>query len=136
MPVSLAALPRGHRFPPTTFTLAPDWVRDYVAAVDDTAIVSMGDGLVPPMALAALSIRALLERAALPAGAVHLGQELSFHRPVSVGERLAARAAVISRGERQGWVLMGVELAVDDVSGEVVMEGRATVTFPSDGSDP
>jgi len=61
---------------------------------------------------------------------------LSFHRPVSVGERLAARAAVISRGERQGWVLMGVELAVDDASGEVVMEGRATVTFPSGGSDP
>ena len=136
MPPRLDTLPKGHELPPSAFELSPEWVREYVAAVEDEAIGSLGADLVPPMAVAALAVRALLERAALPPGAVHIGQEIAFRRAARVGERLSASARVVSRGERQGWVLMGVELAVDDASGEVVMEGRATVTFPSDGSDP
>src|SRR3990172_3779874 len=133
MPVSLAALSKGHHFPSTAFTLPADWVRDYVVAVEDGAITSFGGGAVPPIALATLSIRALLERTALPPGTVHLGQELSFRRLVSTGEQLVARAQVMSRGERQGWVLTGIDLIVEDATGELVMEGRATLTFPANG---
>ena len=68
--------------------------------------------------------------AGLPEGAVHVAQELSFVRSVSPGEALTASARVLSRGERQGWVLMGVDLTVADDSGASVMNGRATLTFP------
>lgn len=131
MTTTLAALPKGHRFPPITFDLAREWVRDYAEAVEDGAIAALV-GRVPPMAVAALSIRALLQSAGLPSGAVHLGQELAFHAPVGIGEQLSAAAEITSRGERQGWVLMGVDLAVADASGRSVMNGRATVTFPLD----
>lgn len=134
MALTLAALPKGHRFPPITFDLSPAWVRQYTQAVEDGAIGRI-EGGVPPMAVAALSIRALLQSAGLPPGAVHLGQELSFHRALSSGERLSAAAEIASRGERQGWVLMGVDLAVTDASQRPVMSGRATVTFPLDGGE-
>ncbi len=129
MALSLADALRGHRFPATEFDLSPEWVQGYVAAVEDAAI-GAHEGLVPPMAVAALSIRALLENAMLPPGAVHLGQELAFLRKVRVGERLRADAEVISRGERQGWVLMAVGLVASAADGGQVMSGRATVTFP------
>ncbi len=129
MTTTLAALPKGHRFPPVAFDLSRRWVMDYVEAVEDAAIGAFADA-VPPMAVAALSIRALLQSADLPPGAVHLGQEMTFHRTVRVGESLAAAAEIVSRGERQGWVLMGVDLSVADASGEPVMTGRATLTFP------
>lgn len=135
MPSTLASLPKGHSFPPTTFHLLPEWVRGYSEAVEDSAITLLPGDFAPPMAVAALSIRALLENAALPPGAVHLGQELAFHRPVRAGERLLAGARVSSRGERQGWVLMGVDLSVEGEDGAPVMTGRATVTFPVDGDD-
>ncbi len=130
MTVTLEALPKGHQFPPTTFDLSPEWVAEYVASVEDEAISALG-ALVPPMAVAALSIRALLEGASLPAGAVHLAQELAFLRAVRIGERLSARAQITSRGERQGWVLMGVEHTVEDEARVAVMTGRATITFPT-----
>ena len=60
MPSTLAALPKGYEFPTTTFTLTPAWVDAYVEAVGDGAIKSVGPELVPPMAIAALSIRALI----------------------------------------------------------------------------
>src|SRR3990172_13168545 len=125
MPLTLDVLPRGHEIAPTTFDLSTAWVDEYIAAVEDDAVRALGEDLVPPMAIAALAIRALLESTALPPGAVHAGQELRFLRPVRAGERLSARARLASRGERPGWLLMIVGLAVDEGEGEQVMTGRA-----------
>jgi hypothetical protein len=133
MPQTLAELAKGHAFPATTFTLTEDWVRDYIEAVDDRAIKSAGE--VPPMALAALSIRSLLEQSGLPPGAIHVAQDLSFRRPASVGETLSAGAELTSRGERQGWVLMSIAMHVEDQTGASVVDGRATITFPLDGAN-
>ena len=131
MPPSLTTLEKGHRFAPATFELSEGWVSDYVAAVEDAAIAGVGD-YVTPMALAALSIRALLEQSPLPSGSIHAAQELAFARPAAIGESLSVRAEIVSRGQRRGWVLMGVGLSVEDLAGGVVMDGRATITFPVD----
>ena len=135
MPPRLDSLAKGHELPPSAFELSPEWVREYVAAVEDEAIGTLAPGLVPPMAVAALAVRALLERAALPPGAVHIGQEMTFRRAVRAGERLSASARIVSRGERQGWVLMGIDLSVEGEGGPV-MEGRATVTMPAAAEAP
>ena len=135
MPPRLDTLAKGHEFPPSAFELSPEWVRQYVAAVEDEAICLLGPDLVPPMAVAALAVRALLERAALPLGAVHIGQEIAFRRAARVGARLSASARVVSRGARQGWLLMGIELRVDGEGGPV-MEGRATLTMPVTEGSP
>lgn len=130
MPPRLDELPKGYEFPPLPFELTPEWVREYTAAVEDEAIGALGSDLVPPMAVAALALRALLEGAQLPPGTIHLGQELAFHRPVRVGEKLSASARVSSRGERQGWVLVGVDMTVEGEGGPV-MSGKALATTPS-----
>jgi hypothetical protein len=132
MPPRLDTLAKGHEFPATTFELSAEWVREYVAAVEDEAIGSLGADLVPPMAVVALAVRALLERASLPAGAVHIGQEIVYRRAARVGEKLSAAARILSRGERQGWLLMGIDLSVNGEGGPV-MEGRATLTMPAEG---
>lgn len=133
MTATLASLPKGYEFPPTTFTLSPEWVDAYVDAVGDAAITKLNPGTVPPMAIAALSIRALIEASPLPPGALHAGQELAFRRVVSVGEELSVGARVASRGERAGWVLISVDLDVS-AGGEQVMSGRGTLTFPMEAS--
>lgn len=135
MPPSLETLPKGHELPASAFDLSREWVDEYVASVEDGAIDGLGGDLVPPMAVLALAVRALLESAALPAGAVHLGQEVSFLRPIRIGERLSASARIVSRGERAGWVLIGIELSVAGEDGSSVMSGRATLTAPLDGGN-
>ena len=129
MQKSLASLEKGHQFEPATFTLSDDWVSEYSAAVGDKTTATIGQ-YAPAASLAALSIRALLERSELPPGSIHVGQELSFGRAARMGETLTVSAQIASRGERQGWVLMGVSLAVSDTNGSSVMDARATITFP------
>ena len=126
---TLAALEKGYEFPPASFDLSEEWVDAYVASVEDEAIVSLDGGVVPPMAVAALAIRALLEHASLPPGTLHAGQELAFTALVRRGETLTVVARIASRGERAGWALMGVELRVAR-GGVAVMSGRATISFP------
>ena len=132
---SLDTLPKDHRLPPSKFELSPEWVREYVAAVEDGAIGALDAGLVPPMAVAALALRTLLDGAKLPPGAIHLGQEISFLKPVSVGQSLAVSARIASRGEREGWILMSIDLNVEDEDRGPVMTARATLVMPasSDG---
>ena len=124
------SLDKGMELPPRTFQLSPTWVEEYTAAVEDRAIGRLGPGVVPPMAVAALTIRSLLEAVELPAGAVHAGQEAAFLREVSTGQRLRATARVASRGQRSGWVLVTIDQRVEDEGGHPVMNGRATVTAP------
>ncbi len=126
---TLAALEKGYDFPPVSFDLGDEWVDAYVASVEDEATGALDGAFVPPMAVAALAIRALLEHASLPPGTLHAGQELGFTAPVRRGEALTVAARIASRGERAGWALMGVELAVAR-GGEAVMTGRATISFP------
>ncbi len=134
MTVSLAALPKGHEFAETRFQLTPEWVSEYTAAVEDGAVGSVPDIPYPPMALAAFSVRALLDQASLPGGAIHVAQELNFALDAESSDVLIARARIASRGERQGWVLMSIELEIGDETGSPLMSGRATITFPAEGS--
>jgi acyl dehydratase len=129
MPATLAALPKGHEFAPAIFTLTRDWVDAYLEATADTTTRTLSPDAVPPMAVAALSIRALIEASPLPPGTLHAGQELAFKRSVRVGEELSVSARVVSRGERAGWVLMSLDLEAS-AAGAPVMTGRATITFP------
>ena len=128
MTVSLADVPKGHEFAETRFELTREWVAQYRAAVEDD---SSDPSDAPPLSLASLSIRALLDEAALPSGAIHVSQEMSFSLGRQSSDVVVAKVRVASRGERAGWVLMAIELEVEDETGIPMMKGRATITFPA-----
>jgi len=132
---SLADLPRGHEIPVAGFRLDADDTRRYLEAVEDrTGAYGEGpDGpaMVPPLAVAALALRAILAQVALPAGALHTGQEVDFRRPVPVGSLLRPRARVAQRSEMRGAVISVVEFDVaEEGSPDPAVVGRATVMMP------
>jgi acyl dehydratase len=132
---SLADLPRGHDIPVATFRLGADDTRRYLEAVEDRT-GAYGEGpdrptWVPPLAVAALALRAILEQVELPAGALHTGQEVEFRRPVPVGSLLRPRARVAQRSEMRGAVISVVEFDVAaEGSPDPAVVGRATVMMP------
>ena len=138
---SLADLPRGHEIPVADFRLHADDVSRYLAAVEDRAGI-YGEGpdgaaWVPPLAVAALALRAILEQVELPAGALHTGQEVEFRRPVPVGSLLRPRARVAQRSEMRGAVISVVEFDVaEEGSPDPAVVGRATVMMPPQEAPP
>ncbi|MFL5298498.1 MAG: MaoC family dehydratase [Phenylobacterium sp.] len=61
------------------------------------------------------------------AGAIYLGQTLSFHRPVRIGDVVVARVTVAAIDEQAARVVLRCEALVD---GDLIMDGDATVRVP------
>jgi acyl dehydratase len=131
---AIEALEKGHQFSATSFVLDEDAVARYVEAVEDEALPRLaqaeGKAWVPPMAVAALALRSLMEEMVLPAGAIHVSQELEFVRAVEAGERITCRAWLSHRSQRGGWWVLAVEMEGAGESGQPVLAGRSTVVVP------
>ena len=125
---------KGHQFPAAAFVLDEETVARYLEAVEDEALPRLaqaeGKAWVPPMAVAALALRSLMEEMVLPAGSIHASQELGFVRAVEAGERIACRAWLSHRSQRGGWWVLAVGMEGTDESGRAVLAGRLTVMVP------
>src|ERR1700751_443340 len=61
------------------------------------------------------------------AGAIYLGQTLSFYKPVRIGDVVVARVTVATIDEGAARVVLRCECLVE---GELIMDGDATVRVP------
>ncbi len=128
--LDLRDLSKGYEFPEAALDLSPEWAREYESAVEGQAMDRLGQDAVNPMGIAALAIGSLLQSVQLPAGAIHIGQELAFSQMVKAGQRLSTWARVVNRGERQGWLVVSIDLRVEDEQRNAALTGRATLTMP------
>jgi acyl dehydratase len=131
---AIEALEKGHQFSATSFVLDGVTVARYVEAVEDEALPRLAQAedkaWVPPMAVAALALRSLMEEMTLPAGSIHVSQELEFVRAMETGEQIACRAWLNHRSQRGGYWVLAVEMEGADESGRSVLAGRLTVMVP------
>jgi acyl dehydratase len=134
MPLDYSSLSHGDMVSEHSFDMDEALVSKYVEAVGDRTTPPAADGTprVPPMAIAAISLRSVIHELGIPGGTLHAGQELAHARPVVVGERLTCRATVSQNSTRGGWRFMVVQMDVSDSSGEAVMTGKSTIMLPLD----
>ena len=134
MAIDYSVLEPGQNISEQTYRLDADTVARYVAAVGDRS-ETFGDAdrrdLAPPMAVAALSLRGVVNDLAIPGGTLHAGQELQFNGPVQIGETLECRATLLQNSVRGEWRFMVVEQAVHDGGGRQVMTGKSTIMVPA-----
>jgi len=104
-------------------------VSKYVGAVGDATAQPGGPGeaKAPPMAVAALGLRGVLEDLGIPSGALHAGQELSFSGPVDVEASLRCRATVARNSVRRGSRFVDINISVRDEEDREVMSGTTTL---------
>ena len=67
-------------------------VRRYLDSVGDSLPTYSERGLAPPLAVAAYALGSLLEKLALPPGAIHSLQEIETLAPITFGQRLRGSA--------------------------------------------
>ena len=131
MTIDLFEIKLGDVLPEFAVRVGVDDVRAYLAATGESEGPSaqLWAETVPPVALGAFVLAALMEQMPPPFGTLHAGQEFDFHRPVAPGEELTARVTVDRRAERRGSLLtaLSIELRAGE---EVVAEGRTTLVNP------
>jgi acyl dehydratase len=128
----------GYEFPPGNYKLDASKVALFLKAVDDTSplyqdnrsALSLSKRLVPPMAVAALAMATLSNTISLPPGAIHVSQELSFVKTVSLDDNLTSYAR-LSRTQKRGKLhLITVDLNVRNQNQQTVLTGKTSFILP------
>ncbi len=110
-------------------------VSNYVEAVQDDSGPLLDDNgreLVPAMAVAALSMRGVVEDLRIPGGTLHVGQEFEFSGAVAVGDALDCVATLAQNSVRGDWRFLVVECLVSVKDNTEVMNGKSTIMIPAD----
>ena len=130
--IDYSKLETGQQLTEQHLTLDAKAVGDYVSAVSDASNPAAGDGtpLVPPMAIAALALSAVINTLQIPGGTIHASQELGFGASVSVGDTLECTATLAQNSVRRGWRFLVVNIEATSETGNIVMEGKSTIMLP------
>jgi hypothetical protein len=127
--VLLTELPAGHTFDPISFVINAEESGAYRDATGDSLPLYDQQGAVPPLAVAALALGALLQVVQLPDGTLHANESLQAQAPVPVGSTLLCQARLAQRSQRGGWVVSVLESDIS-LDGTTVVSTRATVFCP------
>ena len=130
--MDIRSLEPGHALLDEALVISGDDAAAYRDAVGDDAPLYDTDEVVPTLAVAAAVMGAAMRAVELPAGAIHMGQELTFLQPVKPGASLRCSAAVVQNSLRRGTRLLVLGLNAWLEGGPVpaaVLEGRATIAL-------
>lgn len=115
-----------------SYTLDDAAVALYVEAVgDESGLYDAGVGLTPPMAVAALGLRGIVEDLQIPGGTLHTSQELEFLAAVEVGAKLRCEANVLQNSVRGDRRFLVIGLTINDGEGRQVLAGKSTLVLPT-----
>ena len=130
MALLLTDLQAGHSFETIQFVIDRERTQAYLAATGDQLKLYSENAAVPPLAVAALALGALLEKVSLPPGTLHANESLRAYEAVPVGTRLQCGARLAQRSARGGWIVSVLESEIL-VEGRVAVSTRATVLSPA-----
>ena len=114
------------------WTLTEPSVREYLDAVGDDSGVYAGVGLVPPLALCAWALGAMLDKLSLPAGTIHSIQEMEAVAGVAVGDFIRGEAVPERARSRGGLRFTTVGYTLYNGLGDPVQRGKTTVLTPEE----
>ena len=123
-------LKAGQEFPPAAFQVDSATVADYLKAVEEDNVIYQNTGLVPPMALAALALKALINTISMPPGTIHVSQEFEFIAAANTQDTLTSQAKVSRVQERGKLHLMTVDISVVNQEQKPVLAGKTSFVLP------
>lgn len=126
------------KLPALSLTLEPDRIKDYIEAVEESSgyFTQCNPGeIAPPLACASLAIGALVNKMELPAGTIHLSQEITSSRPAKVGKTVLCHTSIIRDQVRRNLRIMTLKLEINDEAGNAVLEGKTTFVLPQQGKE-
>ena len=123
-------LKTGQEFPPAAFQVDSATVADYLKAVEEDNVIYQNTGLVPPMALAALALKALINTISMPPGTIHVSQEFEFIDAANTRDTLTSQARVSRVQERGKLHLMTVDISVVNQEQKPVLAGKTSFVLP------
>ena len=128
--IEYSRLETGYEFTPSFYQLDASVISNYLEAVEDTSYPYENNKVVPPMAIAASAMAVLSHSICLPAGTIHISQELEFRSEARIGDDLTGYARVNRKWSRGRFHFLDVELNVCNDNQKTVLTGKTSFILP------
>jgi acyl dehydratase len=123
----------GFEFPKQSYTFDASMAATYIEAVKESNDLYLKEGLVPPMEVTAYAMASLSRSIALPAGTIHVTQELDFMALVKVGDTITCSSKVSRKVDRSGMHIMTTDIEVINQNQVKVLAGKVGFILPEPG---
>ena len=125
-----ASMEPGYVISSARYTFSPKDVEAYLAATEDVGDLFGENGIVPPMAVAALPMGAISDSISFPDGAVHVSQQMEFCDEVMVGESVVCTSTLLKKHKRGPFNMLTLGIEVKNETETVVYYGKTSVLLP------
>jgi hypothetical protein len=106
------------------FTIDRAAVNSYVKSVEDRTGLYGREGFVPPLAVAAIAKKRLMESLHIPDGAIQSQAVFDFKGVVKSGEALHCSGVVSEHWKRNGVNYVAVDIRVTGMKGKCILKGK------------
>ena len=130
--VDYANIEPGYIISSASYTFSSADVEAYLAATEDEGELYRENGIVPPMATAALAMGAMSDSISFPDGAVHVSQQMEFCGAVKKGDSVVCTSKVLSRRKRGPFNMLVLGIEAKNKDDTVVYSGKTSVLLPSE----
>lgn len=135
MAIDYSSLVVGYVFSRRRYSVPRDTVNRYLEAVQDSSSRSSEDSpstnyLAPPMCVAALSLKGVVQDLQIPGGTLHISQDMRFTKPVPIDMSLTCTATLQQNSTRGDWRVIMVEMEVTDTMKDIVLKSRSSIMIP------
>ncbi len=126
----------GHKFGPYDVTIPKARAQAYALAIGGNESPAYSDTL-PPIMIIAAALTELIEELGLFSDGlqtVHAGQEVSWNRPVKVGEKVNALGQLTANSVRRGNHFATVQVSYSDLSDKEIGVSSTTIIVTGEDS--
>ena len=126
----------GHEFGPYDVTISSDTVNLYTKAIGGGESPDYGDSQAP-LILVAVALTKLIDELGLFSGGlqtIHAGQEVSWTRPVKIGEKIDARGKLYGNSVRGNNRFVTVKVSYNDETRTKVGSSSTTIIVNTEHS--
>jgi hypothetical protein len=126
----------GHEFGPYDVTISSDTVNLYTKAIGGGESPDYGDSQAP-LILVAVALTKLIDELGLFSGGlqtIHAGQEVSWTRPVKIGEKIDARGKLSGNSVRGNNRFVTVKVSYNDETRTEVGSSSTTIIVTTEHS--
>lgn len=126
----------GRALPAVNFTLDKAMVESYIESVEDQTGLYHHSGFVPPLAVAAIAKKKLMEALHIPDGAIQSQAIFDFLSRVKSGGTLRCSGIISEHWKRNGVNYIAVDIRVNGMNRRCILKGRMgfILALSEDGS--
>jgi hypothetical protein len=122
--IDFTRLETGFEFPSSSFQIDIKMVDDYLNSVEDKNPLYRKNNLIPPVAIAAFAMSALMKNAEFPGVAIHLSQDIELLNPAHINSTISSRARVKRKQKIGNSYAITIEMNANDEINTPILKGK------------